>query len=85
VVLTLGGTIVGVGIALLVLPGPGLLVIGIGVALLATEFVWARRLLARLRSQARAAGNTLRGAGDPPRADTDPPGEGPRRAPGGRA
>lgn len=45
IVLTIGLTIVGVGIALLVLPGPGIVVIIVGVALLATEFAWARSLL----------------------------------------
>ena len=85
VVLTLGGTIVALGLALLVLPGPGLLVVGIGVALLATEFVWARRLLARLRSRARAAGNALGVGGEPPPADAAPPGDDPGGSPSGRA
>lgn len=44
-VLLVGGTVVGIGIALLVLPGPGILVIFVGLAILATEFVWARRYL----------------------------------------
>jgi uncharacterized protein (TIGR02611 family) len=35
------------GIAMLVLPGPGLLVIAIGLAMLALEFAWAEHLLAR--------------------------------------
>jgi len=34
-----------VGIALLVLPGPGWLLIFLGLAILATEFRWARRTL----------------------------------------
>ena len=43
-------TAVGVGVALagvamLVLPGPGLVVIGVGLAMLATEWPWARRVL----------------------------------------
>jgi len=41
----IGGTVILVGIAMLVLPGPGLLVIAGGLALLATEFIWARRAL----------------------------------------
>lgn len=41
----MGGTVILVGIAMLVLPGPGLLVIAGGLALLATEFIWARRAL----------------------------------------
>jgi uncharacterized protein (TIGR02611 family) len=35
------------GIAMLVLPGPGLLVCAIGLGLLALEFRWAERLLVR--------------------------------------
>jgi uncharacterized protein (TIGR02611 family) len=55
--LTVGGTLVAVGVALLVLPGPGLLVIALGLALLATEFAWARHVLDRGRHHAtRAAG-----------------------------
>lgn len=51
-VLVVGGTIVLIGIALLVFPGPGLLVIFAGLALLATEFIWARRLLSKAKEQA---------------------------------
>jgi uncharacterized protein (TIGR02611 family) len=40
------------GIAMLVLPGPGWLAIVGGLALLAAEFEWARRLLDRLKATA---------------------------------
>ena len=40
-----GFTLLIVGIAMLVLPGPAILVIPAGLGILATEFVWARRLL----------------------------------------
>ena len=43
------------GVAMLVLPGPGLLVIIAALAILSGEFVWARRLLDRLKSGARRA------------------------------
>jgi hypothetical protein len=46
----LGGSVLLIGIALLVLPGPAFLVIPIGLAILATEFVWARRWLKRARN-----------------------------------
>jgi hypothetical protein len=36
------------GLALIVLPGPAVVVIPLALALLATEFAWARRLLQRL-------------------------------------
>ncbi len=48
-----GGTVVLMGVAMLVLPGPALIVIPAGLAILALEFAWARRWLriARERSQ----------------------------------
>jgi uncharacterized protein (TIGR02611 family) len=55
VVLVIGLALVLGGIALLVLPGPGLLVIIAGLAVLATEFAWAERLLDRAKDQASRA------------------------------
>ena len=46
-----GFVVVLAGLAMLVLPGPGLLVIAIGLALLALEFVWAERVLERTVDQ----------------------------------
>lgn len=59
-VLVAGLLLLVVGILLLVLPGPGLLVTMAGLALLATEYEWARRLLARLRHHARRLSNQVR-------------------------
>jgi len=53
VVAVIGGTVLLVGIALIVLPGPAFVVIPLGLAILATEFVWARRLLRRVKEQVR--------------------------------
>lgn len=39
------------GIALLVLPGPALLVIPLGLGILSVEFAWARYVLRRLREK----------------------------------
>ena len=47
VVALFGFLVVLAGLAMLVLPGPGLLVIAIGLGILALEFVWAERLLER--------------------------------------
>lgn len=52
VVLVIGIALVAGGVALLVLPGPGLLVVVAGLAVLATEFAWAERLLDRAKDQA---------------------------------
>lgn len=41
------------GAALLVLPGPGLLLIVVGLAILATEYVWAHRLMVRAKKEAK--------------------------------
>jgi uncharacterized protein (TIGR02611 family) len=41
-----------IGALLMVLPGPGILLIVAGFAVLATEYVWARRLLRKARQQA---------------------------------
>lgn len=43
----IGSTIVLFGFALLVLPGPAVVVVPLGLAILATEFAWARRLVRR--------------------------------------
>ena len=47
-----GFTLLIVGVAMLVLPGPGWLTIALGLTALATEFVWAQRLLDRLKKTA---------------------------------
>lgn len=45
----IGSAVAGAGVAMLGLPGPGWAVIFVGLAILATEFHWARRLLHRAR------------------------------------
>lgn len=53
-VAVVGGTVLLTGVAMLVLPGPGILAILAGLALLATEFAWARRWLDRARAAGQA-------------------------------
>ena len=48
------------GIAMLALPGPGWVTIFGGLALLATEFAWARRLLDRLKDGASWIGRKIK-------------------------
>lgn len=45
----IGGTVLLIGLVLLVLPGPGLPVIVVALAILATEFFWARRAMRRAK------------------------------------
>lgn len=49
-----GGTLLAVGLAMLVLPGPAFVVIPAALAILAIEFVWAQRCLAWLRERLKA-------------------------------
>ena len=49
VVAVIGGTVTLIGIALIVLPGPAFIVIPIGLSILATEFLWAKRWLQKAR------------------------------------
>ena len=51
VVVVIGFTILAVGVAMIVLPGPAVVVIPIGLAILATEFIWARKLLTEVRER----------------------------------
>jgi uncharacterized protein (TIGR02611 family) len=50
-----GFAVLGVGFVLLVTPGPGLVVIIAGLAILATQFVWAERALDVARVKAAEA------------------------------
>ena len=44
-----GSTVLAIGIALIVLPGPAIIVIPIGLAILSLEFAWARLWLKKVR------------------------------------
>ena len=63
VVSVIGATLLAVGIVMLVVPGPGIVTIALGLGVLALEFAWARRWLRRLRSTARSAVDHVRGGG----------------------
>jgi uncharacterized protein (TIGR02611 family) len=51
VVATIGVAVVALGVVLIPFPGPGWLIVLAGLAILAVEFVWARRLLAFTRAK----------------------------------
>jgi uncharacterized protein (TIGR02611 family) len=52
IVSVVGVTVLLIGIALLILPGPAFVVIPVGLAILATEYAWARRWLKKVRRMA---------------------------------
>ena len=67
IVAVVGGTVLLIGLALIVLPGPAFLVIPLGLGILATEFVWARRLLRRVKREASRIAASLGGGPGPAR------------------
>jgi hypothetical protein len=64
------------GLAMLVLPGPGLLLIIAGLAVLATEYVWAQRALNFAKQKAEQAKNKVLGK----KQKSDPEGPAPTSA-----
>jgi uncharacterized protein (TIGR02611 family) len=52
-IIVAGFTLLLIGIVMIVLPGPAIIVIPLGLALLATEFAWARHLLKEIRTKIR--------------------------------
>lgn len=59
VVGAVGATVVLTGVAMLVLPGPGLVVIGAGLALLSLEFAFAQRWLRIVRERSAQAADQI--------------------------
>jgi len=51
IVTVAGFTILAAGIAMIVLPGPAVVVIPVGLAILATEYVWAKKLLTSVKKR----------------------------------
>ncbi|MBT8089336.1 MAG: PGPGW domain-containing protein, partial [Gammaproteobacteria bacterium] len=70
-ILTVGMTIVLLGLIMLVTPGPGLVVIILGLAVLGAEFAWARAWLKRMREMAGDVGDRFMDVFD--RDDRKPP------------
>lgn len=51
IIAVVGFTVLVLGIVMIFLPGPAIIVIPVGLGILATEFIWARRLLKYVREQ----------------------------------
>lgn len=66
-----GFTVLALGVAMLVLPGPGLVLILVGLGILSSEYVWAQRLLRKAKEKAEQAKDTvLRRSNDTPEDDS---------------
>ena len=51
IIAVIGMTVLALGVLLIVLPGPAILVIPIGLGILSIEFAWARNLLRRMKEK----------------------------------
>jgi len=58
-VAVVGGTVLAIGVALIVLPGPALAVIPLGLAILGAEFAWARAWLRKVKDHSRDLVNSI--------------------------
>ncbi len=54
-----GFTVLLLGLIMLVTPGPGIVTIILGLAILGTEFVWAKRLMKRFEKEANNVKNSF--------------------------
>ena len=51
IVFVIGSTVLALGMIMIFTPGPAIIVIPLGLAILATEFVWARVLLHKIKGK----------------------------------
>jgi uncharacterized protein (TIGR02611 family) len=65
IVLVVGAVVLLAGVAMLALPGPGILTVIAGLAILAREFTWAEKTLDRTKAQAVKAKDKVVGNGRP--------------------
>ena len=56
-----GGSVLLLGIIMIVAPGPAFVVIPAGLGILSLEFVWARRWLKKVKEKTESAMNAVRG------------------------
>jgi hypothetical protein len=63
VIAIIGGTVVLLGVGMIALPGPAVVVIPAVLAILATEFLWARRTLQAFRGMTARARASIRCSG----------------------
>ena len=55
-----GFTVLGLGIAMIVLPGPAIVVIPVGLGILGLEFAWARRWLRKVKERSTTLVDSLK-------------------------
>jgi Putative transmembrane protein (PGPGW) len=66
VIAVVGFTVLAIGVAMLVLPGPAVIVIPMGLAILGVEFAWARHWLNKVKEGGRTIVQRVGGKGPGP-------------------
>ena len=61
-----GGSVLLVGVLMILLPGPAIIVIPVGLGILSLEFAWARSWLRKIRQKAQSVANGISGRNRPP-------------------
>jgi len=51
IIAVIGFSVLAIGIAMIVLPGPAFIVIPLGLFILGTEFVWAKKFLEKIKDK----------------------------------
>jgi tellurite resistance protein TerC len=59
-VIVVGFAVLAIGVAMIVLPGPAIIVIPAGLGILGLEFAWARRWLRKIKEQGASIVNKVR-------------------------
>jgi uncharacterized protein (TIGR02611 family) len=70
-----GFSVLAVGIAMIVLPGPAFIVIPVGLGILSVEFAWARRWLRKVKERSAVLVGSIRGHAKASQADDRRPPE----------
>lgn len=61
-----GGSVLVVGVLMIVLPGPAFVVIPVGLGILSLEFAWARSWLRKIRQKAQSVAGMVHRKDPPP-------------------
>lgn len=59
IITVVGFTVLFIGVLMIVLPGPAFIVIPLGLGILAGEFVWAKKLLERVKSKVKSTTDSI--------------------------
>lgn len=73
IVAVIGGTVLIAGVVMIVTPGPAVVVIPLGLGILATEFVWARHLLHRVKDHIAKTADRMKNGKKPSEASENLP------------